>query len=48
MTHIIIETVVAKHSDAPAAISQDEKGQRIEFHGRRERSWVIFAYKSAI
>ena len=33
MTHIIVEALVAKHGDASAAKSQDEKAQRIEFHG---------------
>ena len=36
-THIIIETLVAKHSDAAPAKLQDEKGQGIEIHGWGER-----------
>ena len=32
MTHSIMKALVAKHSNAPAAKLEDEKGQRIEGH----------------
>lgn len=42
VTDIIVGAVVAKHGDTPAAKLENEKGQRIECHGR-EISWRVVA-----